>query len=38
VTDTELIAELDMNPVIVSSKREECRVVDARIRVAGADS
>jgi acetyltransferase len=33
VADTELIAELDMNPVIVRPKRGECRVVDARIRV-----
>ena len=33
VTDTELIAELDMNPVIVRPERGECRVVDARIRV-----
>jgi acetyl coenzyme A synthetase (ADP forming)-like protein len=33
VTDTELIAELDMNPVIVRPNRDECRVVDARIRV-----
>jgi acetyltransferase len=33
VTDTELIAELDMNPVIVHPERDECRVVDARIRV-----
>ena len=37
VTDTELIAELDMNPVIVHPKREECRVVDARIRVTSAE-
>jgi acetyltransferase len=28
------IAELDMNPVIVTTDREGCRVVDARIRVA----
>jgi hypothetical protein len=35
VTDTELIAELDMNPVIVRPERGECRVVDARIRVRG---
>jgi len=32
-TDTDLIEELDMNPVIVRPQREECRVVDARIRV-----
>jgi acetyltransferase len=38
VTDTELIAELDMNPVIVHPKREECRVVDARIRVVNGDA
>ena len=28
------IAELDMNPVIVTPDRNGCRVVDARIRVA----
>jgi acyl-CoA synthetase (NDP forming) len=33
VTDTDLITELDMNPVVVLPEREECRVVDARIRV-----
>jgi acetyltransferase len=33
VGDTDLIAELDMNPVIVHPGRDECRVVDARIRV-----
>lgn len=33
VSDTELIAELDMNPVIVRPERDKCRVVDARIRV-----
>jgi len=37
VTDTELIAELDMNPVIVRPERGECRVVDARIRVRGEE-
>jgi acetyl coenzyme A synthetase (ADP forming)-like protein len=37
VSDTELIAELDMNPVIVHPERSECRVVDARIRVSGKD-
>ena len=31
--DTDLIEELDMNPVIVRPQRQECRVVDARIRV-----
>jgi acyl-CoA synthetase (NDP forming) len=30
------IEELDMNPVIVTSERAGCRVVDARIRVSGA--
>jgi len=35
VTDTELVAELDMNPVIVHPERSQCRVVDARIRVRG---
>jgi acetyltransferase len=34
VSDTELIAELDMNPVIVHPERRDCRVVDARIRVS----
>ena len=32
-TESDLIEELDMNPVIVRPRREECRVVDARIRV-----
>ncbi|MCK5619181.1 MAG: acetate--CoA ligase family protein, partial [Candidatus Krumholzibacteria bacterium] len=35
VGDSELIAELDMNPVIVHPERGDCRVVDARIRVNG---
>jgi acetyl coenzyme A synthetase (ADP forming)-like protein len=30
------IEELDMNPVIVTSKRADCRVVDVRVRVAGS--
>jgi acetyl coenzyme A synthetase (ADP forming)-like protein len=33
VHDFEGIAELDMNPVIVTSKRADCRVVDVRIKV-----
>jgi acetyltransferase len=33
VSETNLIAELDMNPVVVRPDRNECRVVDARIRV-----
>jgi acetyltransferase len=33
VGDTDLIAELDMNPVVMHPARELCRVVDARIRV-----
>lgn len=33
VSDTNLIAELDMNPVVVRPDRNECRVLDARIRV-----
>jgi acetyltransferase len=33
VHDFEGIAELDMNPVIVTSDRAGCRVVDARIKV-----
>jgi acetyltransferase len=33
VSDTELIAELDMNPVILRPERGECRVVDARVKV-----
>ncbi|HET6462647.1 MAG TPA: acetate--CoA ligase family protein [Candidatus Krumholzibacteria bacterium] len=34
VRDVDGIAELDFNPVIVSSNRSHCRVVDARVRVA----
>ena len=34
VDDVSGIAELDMNPVIVTPDRNGCRVVDARIRVA----
>jgi acetyltransferase len=34
VRDVDGIQELDFNPVIVSSKRAQCRIVDARIRVA----
>jgi acetyltransferase len=34
-TDIDLIEELDMNPVVVRPQRDECRVVDARIRVKG---
>jgi acetyltransferase len=37
VSDTDLITELDMNPVIVRPERGECRVVDARICVKGRD-
>jgi len=33
VRDVEGIVELDINPVIVATKRGNCRVVDARIRV-----
>jgi acetyl coenzyme A synthetase (ADP forming)-like protein len=33
VRDVPSIVELDMNPVIVTPSRAECRVVDARIRV-----
>jgi hypothetical protein len=28
------IEELDLNPVIATPKRESCRVVDARVKVA----
>jgi len=34
VRDVDAIRELDFNPVIVSSTRADCRVVDARVRVA----
>ena len=33
VSDLPGIAELDLNPVIVTSDRRQCRVVDSRIRV-----
>ncbi len=33
VRDVDGIAELDFNPVIVSSDRAHCRIVDARVRV-----
>ena len=33
VNDIDGIAELDLNPVIVTSDRTTCRVVDARVRV-----
>jgi acetyltransferase len=33
VRDVDGIAELDFNPVIVSSDRTHCRIVDARVRV-----
>lgn len=33
IADVPDIVELDMNPVIVSPSRSDCRVVDARIRV-----
>jgi acetyl coenzyme A synthetase (ADP forming)-like protein len=34
VNDIEGIAELDLNPVIITSDRNTCRVVDARVRVS----
>jgi acetyltransferase len=34
VGDVAHIAELDFNPVIVSSNRAHCKIVDARVRVA----
>ena len=37
VNDLPAIAELDMNPVIVTPDKRDCRVVDARIRVEGDD-
>jgi len=36
VREVDGIAELDFNPVIVSSNHALCRVVDARVRVAGS--
>jgi acetyl coenzyme A synthetase (ADP forming)-like protein len=33
VSEVDGIAELDMNPVVVTPERKDCRVVDARIRV-----
>ena len=36
IGDVPGIQELDMNPVIVTPKREGCRVVDARIKVLAA--
>ncbi len=33
ISDVPTIEELDMNPVILTPKRDGCRVVDARIRV-----
>jgi acetyltransferase len=35
VTEVDGIAELDMNPVLVTSDRGGCRVVDMRVKVAG---
>jgi acetyl coenzyme A synthetase (ADP forming)-like protein len=35
VNDVDGIAELDFNPVIVTDDRARCRIVDARVRVAG---
>jgi len=34
VREVDGISELDFNPVIVSSSRARCRVVDARVRIA----
>jgi acetyltransferase len=34
VREVDGIAELDFNPVIVSSNRSHCRIVDARVRIA----
>jgi acetyl coenzyme A synthetase (ADP forming)-like protein len=36
VSDLPGIAELDLNPVIVTPERRHCRVVDSRIRVASS--
>jgi acyl-CoA synthetase (NDP forming) len=33
VRDVDHITELDFNPVIVSSNRDHCRIVDARVRI-----
>jgi acyl-CoA synthetase (NDP forming) len=33
VNDIPSIVELDLNPVIVTPKKKDCRVVDARIRL-----
>jgi 4-hydroxybutyryl-CoA synthetase (ADP-forming) len=35
VSEVDGIEELDMNPVIVTPERRDCRVVDARIKVRG---
>jgi len=37
VSEVDGIAELDMNPIAVTPRREDCRVVDARIRVSPAE-
>jgi hypothetical protein len=33
VTDFQTIQEIDINPIILVPKKENCRVVDVRIRV-----
>ncbi len=35
INDVHCIAELDINPLIVAPARDNCKAVDARIRVAG---
>jgi acyl-CoA synthetase (NDP forming) len=35
VSEVDGIAELDMNPVVVTPDRADCRIVDARIRISG---
>jgi len=37
VSEVDGIAELDMNPVVVTPDRADCRIVDARIRVSGEE-
>ena len=36
VSDLESVAEIDLNPFLLSHDPESCRIVDARIRIADA--
>jgi acetyltransferase len=38
VSDFDCIAELDLNPFILAPKRQDCLVVDARIKLAAAEA